>query len=97
LQYYKIILNYYISVVFFFSGLFFLYTIMKKRLLKKLGARVKNIRKAKGITQAELAYSIDKDQSSIQRLEKGRINPSFYYLHEVAQGLDVPIKDLVDF
>jgi transcriptional regulator with XRE-family HTH domain len=70
---------------------------MKKRLLKKLGLKVREIRKAKGITQADLAYSIDKDQSSIQRLEKGRINPSFYYLHEVAQGLGVQVKDLVDF
>ena len=70
---------------------------MKKKLLKKLGERVKSIRKAQGITQADLAYSIDKDQSSIQRLEKGRVNPSFYYLHEIAEGLGVPIKDLFDF
>jgi putative transcriptional regulator len=70
---------------------------MKKKLLKKLGGRVRSIRKAKGITQADLAYSIDKDQSSIQRLEKGRVNPSFYYLFEIAQGLGVPIKDLFDF
>lgn len=81
----------------FFHRLFFLYVLMKKRLLKKLGLKVRDIRKAKGITQADLAYSIDKDQSSIQRLEKGRINPSFYYLHEVAEGLGVPLKDLVDF
>jgi putative transcriptional regulator len=77
--------------------LFLLYSLMKKKLLKKLGGRVRSIRKAKGITQAELAYSIDKDQSSIQRLEKGRVNPSFYYLYEIAQGLEVPVKDLVDF
>lgn len=70
---------------------------MKKKLVKRLGLRIRTIRKAKGITQAELAYSINKDQSSIQRLEKGRINPSFYYLYEVAEGLGVSIKDLVDF
>lgn len=70
---------------------------MKKKLLKKLGNRVRDIRKSKGITQTELAYSINKDQPSIQRLEKGRVNPSFYYLHEISQGLGVPIKDLVDF
>lgn len=42
---------------------------MKKKLVKRLGLRIRTIRKAKGITQAELAYSINKDQSSIQRLE----------------------------
>jgi putative transcriptional regulator len=68
---------------------------MKKKLLKKLGNRIRDIRKSKGITQTDLAYSINKDQPSIQRLEKGRINPSFYYLFEVAQGLDITLEELL--
>ncbi|MES2138488.1 MAG: helix-turn-helix transcriptional regulator [Bacteroidota bacterium] len=69
----------------------------KEQLLNKLGTRIREIRKEKGITQVELANSIGKDQQSVQRLEAGNINPSFYYLFEVAKGLDVPMKDLLIF
>ena len=67
----------------------------KETLLKNLGARIREIRKEKGISQKELAHSIGKDQQSIQRLEGGNINPSYYYLYEIAEGLEVPIQDLI--
>lgn len=67
----------------------------KRRLLIQLGYRIREIRRAKGITQVELANSIGKDQQSIQRLEAGNINPSYYYLWEVAQGLGVEIEELI--
>ena len=66
-------------------------------LLKKLGENIGNIRKAKGQTQVELANTINKDQQSIQRLEKGNINPSFYYLYEISKGLETDIRELLDF
>ncbi|WP_317898929.1 helix-turn-helix domain-containing protein [Aurantibacillus circumpalustris] len=67
----------------------------KEALLKKLGKRIQEIRKEKGITQVELANSIGKDQQSIQRLEAGGVNPSFYYLMEVAKGLDTEVEQLI--
>lgn len=67
----------------------------KEQLLKKLGNRIREIRIEKGMTQAELANSISKDQQSVQRLESGNVNPSIYYLHEIAIGLDIDIKDLL--
>jgi putative transcriptional regulator len=69
----------------------------KEQLLNNLGKRIREIRKTKKITQVELANSIGKDQQSIQRLEAGNINPSFYYLFEVAKGLDVEIEELLKF
>ncbi|CAG5071725.1 hypothetical protein DYBT9623_03716 [Dyadobacter sp. CECT 9623] len=63
-------------------------------LLKQLGLRIRELRKAKNITQAELAHAIGKDQQSIQRLEAGKINPSFLYLHEIAIGLEMPIHEI---
>lgn len=68
----------------------------KDVILEKLGNRIREARKNKGITQKQLAYSIGKDQQSIQRLEKGNVNPSLYYLLEVAEGLDVAINQLLD-
>jgi putative transcriptional regulator len=69
----------------------------KKILLKKLGENICKIRKAKGLTQVELASIVNKDQQSIQRLEKGNINPSFYYLTEISKGLEIDLKELLDF
>jgi len=65
----------------------------KEKLLEELGARIRLVRKDKNITQVELANSIGKDQQSIQRLESGRINPTYYFLLEVAEGLGVSIED----
>ncbi|MEO8884955.1 MAG: helix-turn-helix transcriptional regulator [Mucilaginibacter sp.] len=64
----------------------------KEVLLKKLGERIRDIRKEKGITQVQLAHVIGKDQQSIQRLEGGNVNPSLYYLHQIATGLDVSLE-----
>ncbi len=67
----------------------------KEVLLKDLGANIRMIRKEKGITQVQLAHSIGKDQQSIQRLEAGNINPSYIYLQEIAEGLNVPLLDML--
>lgn len=69
----------------------------KKILLSQLGENICKIRKAKGLTQVELASMVNKDQQSIQRLEKGNINPSFYYLIEISRGLEIDLKELLDF
>lgn len=67
----------------------------KEHLLKKLGGRIRAIRIDKGLSQVELANSIGKDQQSIQRLEAGNINPSFYYLYELAKGLEVDLNEIL--
>ena len=63
----------------------------KESLLLKLGERVKQLRVQKGLTQMELAHRIGKDHPSINRLEKGKINPSYFFLYEVAEGLEIDV------
>ncbi len=63
--------------------------------LKNLGSRIKKIRVDKGLTQFELASRINKDQQSIQRLEVGNINPSYIYLLEVSNGLEIELKEII--
>lgn len=63
--------------------------------LRNLGAKIRDTRIAKGLTQAQLAHTINKDQQSVQRLETGKINPSIYYLVEVAKGLGINLTELV--
>jgi transcriptional regulator with XRE-family HTH domain len=78
----------------FFS--FASYTPLEKgEKIVKLGNNVKELRVKKGISQTDLAYKIGKNQPSINRLEKGNINPSFLYLTEIAEGLEVTISELL--
>ena len=65
--------------------------------LKKLGQRIKKLRIEKGLSQAKLAVSINKDQQSIFKVESGQFNPSYVYLLELAKGLNITISELLDF
>ncbi len=61
----------------------------------QLGLIVKKLREGKGLSQTELAYKIGKDQPSINRLEKGKVNPSIIYLLQICEGLEITIEELV--
>ncbi|MBB6273142.1 transcriptional regulator with XRE-family HTH domain [Pedobacter cryoconitis] len=67
----------------------------KELILKRLGQKIREIRKEKGMSQKDLAHAVNKDQQSVQRLESGNVNPSYYYLTEIAVGLGVEVKDLI--
>jgi len=68
----------------------------KAAYLLKLGAHIARLRISKGMSQAELARCCYKDAQSLNRLEKGRVNPSIFYLQEIATELGVSMMELVD-
>lgn len=67
-----------------------------KVLLKRLGNRIKEIRKLKGLSQQELAALIDYEKSHMSRLENGGTNPTFLTLTKVAGALNITIAELLD-
>jgi transcriptional regulator with XRE-family HTH domain len=67
----------------------------KQVFLKKLAARIVYLREKQGVSQAELAEKCDKDKQSINRLEKGNVNPSVFYLQEIADALGVGLNELL--
>lgn len=69
----------------------------KEELLKQMGSYIRKLREKRKLTQRDLAASVGKDQQSIQRLEAGKINPSFFYLYQIAEGLSVNMTELVNF
>lgn len=71
--------------------------VKKEILLKSFAEHVKNLRRKKKLTQIDVSSRMGKDQQSLQRVESGKVSPSLYYLHELAEGLDVSIKELVNF
>ena len=64
--------------------------------LKKLGSRIKTIRKEKHIKQVELGYSCDIEKQSMSRIEAGNTNPSVLLLRKIAEILGVSVKELLD-
>lgn len=84
------------SVIFFFEFYTEFSSVDVQGKLIELGLRVKELREEKGLSQTELAYKIGKDQPSINRLEKGKVNPSVIYLLEISEGLEMSIIELVN-
>lgn len=62
-----------------------------------LGALIKEIRKARGLTQEQLAEKIDVDQKHVSRIELGKSFPSIVRLEKMADALNVPLMGFFDF
>lgn len=58
------------------------------------GERIKEIRKAKKISQAELAQMSNLSQQSISFIENGVNSPSIYTAQRIADALGIPLTDL---
>lgn len=64
------------------------------KLNTEIGAEIKRLRIAKGMTQRQLGDAISTIQANISLLEKGRLNPSVQYLEKVAVVLGIEVKEL---
>ena len=65
--------------------------------LKLLGLRIRELRMEKGLSQAKLGLNIFKDQQSIHKVETGKFNPTFIYLLEICEGLNIGIEELFNY
>lgn len=63
--------------------------------LKKLGTHIAQMREQAGLSQTELALRCDKDRQSLNRLEKGRTNPTIISLLTIAKELKISLAELV--
>jgi DNA-binding XRE family transcriptional regulator len=76
---------------------------MKKRVksddayLKKLGLRIKAIRKEKGMTQVSLAYACEIEKQNMYRIETGNTNPSILLLRRICVELGITLSELLNF
>lgn len=60
-----------------------------------LGLRIKTLRKARSLTQQQLADLVDVSRIYIQALESNRRLPSMKLLRRLADALDVGVVDIV--
>ena len=62
-----------------------------------LGARIRELRKAKGIAQEQLAEVLGIEQQYMSRIELGKSYPSLDRLMRIAEELQVSLPSLFDF
>lgn len=65
--------------------------------IKAFGARLRQLRLARHLSQEELAWKCDLETSQISRIERGVINTSLSHIFVLAEALDVPVRDMFDF
>ncbi|WP_289015748.1 helix-turn-helix transcriptional regulator [uncultured Granulicatella sp.] len=56
--------------------------------------RLEEIRKAKGITQEELANALEVSRQTVGSLENGRYNPSIILAFKIARFFNVSIEEV---
>jgi transcriptional regulator with XRE-family HTH domain len=62
-----------------------------------LGARIKELRKLRGLSQEKLAEIINIDPKHLSRIEVGRSFPSMDTLEGIAKALKVELKEFFAF
>ena len=59
-----------------------------------LGAAIKKVREAKGMSQKEVALACKIDNSNYSKIEGGKTDPAFSSVIKIANALGVPLYDL---
>lgn len=68
-----------------------------KTATEMLGARIRELRKKKVLTQEQLAETLGIDQKHMSRIELGKSYPSLDRLIMISDALAVPLPDLFEF
>jgi len=63
-------------------------------LLTQIGAKIKELRTTKNMTQNELALRCNFEKASMSRIETGQTNPTIRTLFKISNALEVQISDL---
>lgn len=70
---------------------------VQKENLSKFGRHLQSLRKKKKLSLRKLALNCNIEHSDIKRYENGEINMTFLTIIELSKGLDVSLKELLDY
>jgi transcriptional regulator with XRE-family HTH domain len=68
-----------------------------KKVLKAFGKKLKSIREAKDLSVRDVSYNCAIDNSKISKIENGQINITLTTILDLAKGLEIDPKELLDF
>lgn len=63
------------------------------KFLIRLGARIKELRLAKEMTQNDLATQCNFEKASMSRIEAGKTNVTILTLHRISRALDIDVAE----
>ena len=64
-----------------------------QKFLNNLGARIKELRVSKAMTQNDLATQCDFEKASMSRIEAGKTNITILTLHKISTALNIDITE----
>ncbi|WP_437823722.1 helix-turn-helix domain-containing protein [Tenacibaculum mesophilum] len=70
--------------------------VLKSEIPIKIGKRVKEIRKQKGLTQTQLAELVGKDRQYLYKIEKAVVTPNVVTISALALAMEVSLKEFFD-
>jgi transcriptional regulator with XRE-family HTH domain len=62
---------------------------------ERLGARIKELRQATGLSQEKFALSIGMDRTYYASVENGKRNISIINLEKISKGLEISLSELL--
>ena len=68
-----------------------------QEIVKKLGARMKHVRKGRGLTQRDVADRCDMEESAYRRVENAGTSPTLKTILAISRALEVSVLDLFCF
>lgn len=72
--------------------------VLQDEILKKFGEHIKELRLKSGLTQDDVVLNSSKiTKATVSDIENGKRNFAFTTLIDLARGLNVPPKDLLNF
>ena len=71
--------------------------IKHSNLYKQLGKNIKDARKMKKLSQEGLAFEVSSTRNYIGCIERAEKYPSLAFIFDVANALEVEVKDLFNF
>jgi transcriptional regulator with XRE-family HTH domain len=69
----------------------------KQKALTKFATHLNKLREEQGISIRELAARSNLEYSQVQRILKGKVNFAFTTILSLADGLDLPASDLLNY
>ena len=66
----------------------------KENILAELGKRIKKLREDKGLSIVKLADKADIGHATVEKLESGKMNPSYIILLKLAEALEVDLNTI---
>jgi transcriptional regulator with XRE-family HTH domain len=62
---------------------------------RRVGANIRQLRKAQGLSQEELAHRAEMHRTFVSQIERAVKSPTLETLDKIAKALDVPLTKIV--